>query len=101
LPSIRINAIVATLQAANVFNPGPGGQRLVLEKIFYQLCNLSLASLTMVFIFDGPGRPPVKRGTRVIYRPQWFEQHLKTMITAFGFHYYEVRLNYFRPLSTC
>ncbi|KAJ7912211.1 PIN domain-like protein [Mycena leptocephala] len=87
---IRINAIVAALQAANVFNPGPGGQRLVLEKLFYQLCNLLLASLTVVFIFDGPGRPPIKRGTMVIYRPPWLIQHLKTMITAFGFYFYDV-----------
>ncbi|KAJ7854145.1 PIN domain-like protein, partial [Mycena olivaceomarginata] len=87
--SIRINAIVAALQAANTFNPGLGGQRLVLQKLFYQLCNLSLAPLAMVFVFDSPGRPPVKRGTRVIYRPQWLEQHLKTMIMAFGFYFYD------------
>ncbi|KAJ7926483.1 PIN domain-like protein, partial [Mycena leptocephala] len=87
--SIRINAIVAALQAANVFNPGLGGQKLVLEKLFYQLGNFSLAPRTMVFFFDGPGRPSIKRGTRVIYRPPWLVQHLKTMITAFGFYFYD------------
>ncbi|KAJ7830401.1 PIN domain-like protein, partial [Mycena leptocephala] len=87
--SIRIHAIVAALQAANVFNPGLGGQKLVLEKLFYQLGNFSLAPLTMVWIFDGTGRPPIKRGTRVIYRPPWLVQHLKTMITAFGFYFYD------------
>ncbi|KAJ7912810.1 hypothetical protein B0H13DRAFT_1874399 [Mycena leptocephala] len=87
--SIRINAIVSALQAANAFNPGRGGETLVLEKLFYQLCNFSLAPLTLVFVFDGPGRPPVKRGTRVIYRPLRLIQHLKTMITAFGFYAYE------------
>ncbi|KAJ7934436.1 PIN domain-like protein [Mycena leptocephala] len=87
--SIRINAIVTALQAANAFNPGRRGQTLVLEKLFYQLCNFLLAPLTLVFVFDGPGRPPVKRGTRVIYRPMWLIQHLKTMIAAFGFHTYD------------
>ncbi|KAJ7919447.1 hypothetical protein B0H13DRAFT_2320430 [Mycena leptocephala] len=95
--SIRIHAIVAALQAANVFNPGLGGQKLVLEKLFYQLGNFSLAPLTMVWIFDGTGRPPIKRGTRVIYRPPWLVQHLKTMITAFGFYFYDVsRRNMFK-----
>ena len=88
--SIRIYAIVAALQAANVFNPGPAGERLVLQKLFYQLCRFSLAPLTLVFIFDGLGRPPRKRGTQIIYRPLWLIEHLKTMITAFGFYYYEV-----------
>ncbi|KAJ6534239.1 PIN domain-like protein, partial [Mycena capillaripes] len=65
------------------------GQRLVLEKMFYQLGNFSLAPLTVVFIFGGPGRPPIKRGTRVIHRPPWLIQHLKAMIIAFGFYFYD------------
>ncbi|KAJ6485084.1 PIN domain-like protein, partial [Mycena vitilis] len=87
--SIRINAIVAALQAANVFNPGPAGQRLVLQRFYYQLCQLLLACVTMVFGFDGPGRPRIKRGVRVIYRPTWLEQRMKEMIVAFGFYYYD------------
>ncbi|KAJ7725790.1 PIN domain-like protein [Mycena metata] len=95
--SIRINAIITALQAANtgweiqcnVFNPGLAGQILVLEKLFYQLCQWSLAALTLVFIFDGPGRPSFKRGMQVIYRPTWLEERLKAMITAFGYHYYD------------
>ncbi|KAJ7184125.1 PIN domain-like protein [Mycena filopes] len=87
--SIRMNAIVARLQAAGVFNPGLPGEKLVLQKLFYQLCQLSLAPLTIVFVFDGPGRPPIKRGTRVLYRPSWLDQQLKVMISAFGFYFYE------------
>ncbi|KAJ7693366.1 PIN domain-like protein [Mycena rosella] len=86
---IRIYAIVAALKSAGVFHPGVGGQTLVLEKLFYQLCNFSLAPVTLVFIFDGPGRPSVKRGTKVIYRPAWLIQHLKTMITSFGYYVYD------------
>ncbi|KAJ7835255.1 PIN domain-like protein [Mycena olivaceomarginata] len=62
-----------------------------LEKIFYQLCNLSLAPVTLVFVFDGPGRPSIKRGTRVISRPLWLIDHLKKMITYFGFHFYDAK----------
>ncbi|KAJ7675077.1 PIN domain-like protein [Mycena rosella] len=58
--------------------------------LFYQLCNFSLAPMTLVFVFDGPGRPSVKRGTKVVYRPAWLEEHLKTMITNSGYYYYDV-----------
>ncbi|KAJ7864359.1 PIN domain-like protein, partial [Mycena leptocephala] len=86
---IRINAVIAALQAAGVFHPGIGGQKLVLEKLFYQLCNFLLAPMTPVFMFDGPGRPHIKRGTRVIHRPLWLIEHLKTMISGFGYYYYD------------
>ncbi|KAJ7765936.1 PIN domain-like protein [Mycena maculata] len=62
---------------------------LMLEKLFYQLSNFLLAPITFVFIFDGPGRPSVKRGTQVIHRQAEFMQYLKAMIVNFGFHYYE------------
>ncbi|KAJ7347996.1 hypothetical protein DFH08DRAFT_155974 [Mycena albidolilacea] len=87
--SIRVNAVIAALQATGVFYQGIPGQKLVLEKIFYQLCNLSLAPVTLVFVFNGPGRPSIKRGTRVISRPLWLIDHLKKMITYFGFHFYD------------
>ncbi|KAJ7488583.1 PIN domain-like protein [Mycena galericulata] len=83
--SIRINAIVAALTAAGVH----ATPSLILEKFFYQLCNFLLAPITYVFGFDGPGRPRVKRGTRVIHRETELLQHLKAMIVAFGFYYYE------------
>lgn len=72
---------------AGIFNPTAD---LILEKLFYQLCNFLLAPVIFVFIFDGAGRPPVKRGTRVIIRESILIQRLKTMILNFGFHFYEV-----------
>ncbi|KAJ7731488.1 PIN domain-like protein [Mycena metata] len=87
--SIRINAVIAALQTAGVFYPPTAGQKLALEKIFYQLCNLSRAPITLVFVFDGSGRPSIKRGTRVIARPLWLIEHLKKMITSFGFYFYD------------
>ncbi|KAJ7499115.1 PIN domain-like protein [Mycena latifolia] len=91
---MRCWVIIASGQAhANIF--GLGGQTLILEKLFYQLCNLSLAPLTPIFVFDGPGRPSVKRGTKVIFRPTWLIEHLKKMLINFGFHFYDVSLNKF------
>jgi hypothetical protein len=87
--------VIAALQAAGVFYQGIPGQKLALEKIFYQLCNLSLAPVTLVFVFDGPGRPSIKRGTRVISRPLWLVDHLKKMIMYFVFHFYDASLESF------
>ncbi|KAJ7258190.1 hypothetical protein C8J57DRAFT_1341355 [Mycena rebaudengoi] len=40
-----------------------------------QLCNFSLAPITYVFIFDGPGQPSVKHGTRVVHHPARLIEH--------------------------
>ncbi|KAJ7614943.1 PIN domain-like protein, partial [Roridomyces roridus] len=62
-----------------------------LEKVFYQLCNLLHAPIVFVFVFDGPGRPSMKRGTRVVFHDnnREFMRDLKAMILAFGFYHYE------------
>ncbi|KAJ7181820.1 hypothetical protein C8R46DRAFT_1210130 [Mycena filopes] len=87
--SIRIRAVIAALQYANIYHPGVAGQTLALQKIFYQLCNFSSAPVTLVFVFDGPGRPSMKRGTTVVHHPLWLIDHLKTMIKAFWYHFYD------------
>ncbi|KAJ7255531.1 PIN domain-like protein, partial [Mycena haematopus] len=68
-----------------------------LEKFFYQLCNLSLAPATFVFIFDGPGRPSIKRGTRVRSSQPGFIPNLKAMILSFGFYVYDLSSNFGAP----
>ncbi|KAJ7270887.1 PIN domain-like protein [Mycena rebaudengoi] len=73
---------------ANVVARG-GNQNAALETFFYQLCNFSRAPLTPLFAFDGPGRPSVKRNTRVIKHPQWLVEHLKHLILSFGYHFHE------------
>ncbi|KAJ7037153.1 PIN domain-like protein [Mycena alexandri] len=87
--SIKIEAVVAALKAAGVYYPGNGGQKLVLDRFFHYFCNLCRTPTTPVFFFDGPDRPAVKRGTRVIHRSTPLVEHLKTMITSFGFYFYE------------
>ncbi|KAK7020866.1 hypothetical protein R3P38DRAFT_3197327 [Favolaschia claudopus] len=82
-------AIEAVLRKAGVLRPGRAGQKLILEKLFYQLGNFSLASLTLVAVLDGPGRPSEKRGIKVIPRSMWFTEPVKKMFTAFGYNFYE------------
>ncbi|KAK7014627.1 hypothetical protein R3P38DRAFT_3205541 [Favolaschia claudopus] len=87
--SIKLSAIEAALKKAGVLHPGIPGQKLVLEKFFYYLCNLLLVCVVPIFVTDGPGRPSEKRGVKVIHRPKWLIEHAKTMITAFGFYSYD------------
>ncbi|KAK7059553.1 hypothetical protein R3P38DRAFT_3522772 [Favolaschia claudopus] len=87
--SIKLRAIEAALKKAGVLHPGIPGQKLVLEKFFYFLCNLLLACVVPIFATDGPGRPSEKRGVRVITWPNWLIEQAKTMITAFGFYFYD------------
>ncbi|KAJ6495859.1 PIN domain-like protein, partial [Mycena vulgaris] len=64
-------------------------QNGALETLFYQLCNLQEAPVTLLFVFDGPGRPAVKRGIRrVRNNPHVLTAHLKELLTAFGYHFY-------------
>ncbi|KAJ7805670.1 PIN domain-like protein [Mycena olivaceomarginata] len=83
--SIRIEACI---------HARAGNQITALETIFYQLCNLLEAPVTPVFVFDGPGRPAVKRGIRrVRNNPLWIINHLKELLTAFGYHFIRFALD--------
>ncbi|KAJ7727525.1 PIN domain-like protein, partial [Mycena maculata] len=75
--------IYACLAARN------GDQVSALETLFYQLSKLSKAPVTAVFVFDGPGRPNIKRGVQFTHRSTWLTAHLKVLITAFRYHYHE------------
>ena len=55
-----------------------------------------IINMTMfpVFVFDGPGRPALKRGVSVRGNAHWLEAGFKTMLTAFGFPYLDVSLSF-------
>ncbi|KAJ7745549.1 PIN domain-like protein, partial [Mycena maculata] len=60
-----------------------------LETLFYQYTNLQEAPITLVAVFDGPGRPAVKRGIRRIRdNPLWVTTRVKELLTALGLHFY-------------
>lgn len=47
---------------------------------------------TLIFVFDGPGRPSIKRGKHVVPKPHWLTEGFKEMILAAGYHVCIVRL---------
>ncbi|KAJ7780856.1 PIN domain-like protein [Mycena maculata] len=66
-----------------------GNQIAALETLFYQYSNFQEAPVTLVAVFDGPGRPAVKRGIRRIRdNPLWVTTRVKELLTALGLHFY-------------
>lgn len=66
------------------------GENPELRAFFYQLCEFSKAPITLVFVFDGPGRPSIKRGKKVKTKPLWLIEHVKKVIKAFGYYFHMV-----------
>ncbi|KAJ3546636.1 hypothetical protein NMY22_g1973 [Coprinellus aureogranulatus] len=61
-----------------------------LRPFFFRLCKLLHVPAVFVFVFDGPERPAVKRGTQVQSdRPLWWVDTAKDLIQAFGFHVHQ------------
>ncbi|KAF7291087.1 hypothetical protein MKEN_01490600 [Mycena kentingensis (nom. inval.)] len=61
-------------------------EKRILELFFYQLCNLQHCSATFVFVFDGPGRPQIKRGVHVRSHSRKLLKNVKQLIRAFGYY---------------
>ena len=79
---------VAAASSPTVSGQIPGGELYI---FFNKLATYLQSSATYVFILDGPGRPGVKRSTKVIDRePRWTKQ-VKELICCFGYHVHQVR----------
>ncbi|KAL1699065.1 PIN domain-like protein [Schizophyllum commune] len=52
------------------------------------MCRFARQPAVFVFVFDGPSKVGVKRGTRVFTQPLWLVEYFKQMIDLFGFHHY-------------
>ena len=63
------------------------GQNPELRTIFYRLARLLRAAVTPVFVFDGPARPPIKHGKKVLTKPHWLTPKMQELIVAFRFHW--------------
>ncbi|KAJ7502076.1 PIN domain-like protein, partial [Mycena galericulata] len=60
-----------------------------LKSLFYKCCNLQHAPVTVLSVFDGPGRPRDKRGIRRIRNnPRHLTALLKQLLTSFGYYHY-------------
>ena len=66
------------------------GQNPELKNLFHRLCRLATLPVWVIFVFDGPSRPDVKRETQVIKADHFLTEPFKAMIQAFGFHIWMV-----------
>lgn len=58
--------------------------------IFFMLAHLLQLPILLVFVFDGPKRPKIKRGKMVCSKPHWLTAGMKGLLTVFGFEWYTV-----------
>jgi Holliday junction resolvase YEN1 len=61
-----------------------------LRTLFYKLAHLLKSCVVPVFVFDGPGRPAIKRNRLVRQNAHWLTEDLREMIDAFGFYSHQV-----------
>lgn len=66
------------------------GENPELKALFHRLAHYLKYGIILIFIFDGPGRPSVKRGKKVGSKPHWLTQGFQELITAFGYHIFTV-----------
>jgi XPG N-terminal domain len=77
-------------QAQFAFRAGhaQAGENPELRVIFFKLAYLLQFPITPLFVFDGPGRPPVKRGVNVVEKPHWLTLPMKELLDGFRFSHY-------------
>lgn len=83
------HCIAGSHSASTPFGPGP------MHLFFYKLCHLIQYPVTWIFVFDGPFRPNVKRGTKVVQKTPHWVGPCQQLLIAFGLAINEVsRLNF-------
>jgi Holliday junction resolvase YEN1 len=61
------------------------GENPELRTLFFRLARLLRLCVAVLFVFDGSGRPSLKRGKQVIKQEHWLATPFREMIEAFGF----------------
>ncbi|KIP01341.1 hypothetical protein PHLGIDRAFT_53692, partial [Phlebiopsis gigantea 11061_1 CR5-6] len=61
------------------------GPSPALRILFYRLARLASRPVSLVIVFDGPLRPGLKRGKKVLPTEYFLAQHLRAFAQAFGF----------------
>ncbi|KAK7013859.1 PIN domain-like protein [Favolaschia claudopus] len=84
---VNISILLATIQSLQ-FSLGLAD---ILRMFFFKLAQWSRAPLVLVFVFDGFGRPLIKRGKQVLAQPQQLVEGCKAAIEAFGYYHHQVR----------
>ncbi|CAF9932488.1 MAG: hypothetical protein HETSPECPRED_008380 [Heterodermia speciosa] len=69
-----------------------GGKNPELRTLYYRLLRLLSLFIQPLFVFDGPNKPPFKRGVRAnpnaAAASTYFSQHTKHLLTLFGFPFH-------------
>ncbi|OBZ74120.1 Flap endonuclease GEN 1 [Grifola frondosa] len=63
------------------------GKNPELRLIFFRLARLFRLPIIPIFVFDGPSRPALKRGKKVLPLEHWLSQGARHFIDAFGFEW--------------
>ena len=91
--SIWMNEAQMAIQVTSRLGHGTRvGENPALRVLFYRLCRLLTLPIVPIFVFDGPDRPKLKRGTNVKTKPHWLSTPLRKFIEAFGFYWYMVSI---------
>lgn len=70
------------------------GCNSALQTLFYKLSMYLKSPIILIFVYDGPQRPNIKRGIHVrTQSPTWVEPS-KRLVSHFGFHTLQVRTAY-------
>ncbi|KAF9003509.1 PIN domain-like protein [Hymenopellis radicata] len=67
------------------------GSNAEVKELLRRLAKLLNFAIVPLFIFDGPERPKLKRGKRVVHSPGWLIGIFKELIDAFGFYHLDAR----------
>ena len=68
---------------------GQGGKNPALRTLYYRLLKLLALSIQPLFVFDGPNKPPFKRGNKVASNTACLPNFLtKELLKRFGFPYH-------------
>ncbi|KAL2054852.1 hypothetical protein ABVK25_004674 [Lepraria finkii] len=68
---------------------GQGGKNPALRTLYYRLLKLLALSIQPLFVFDGPNKPPFKRGNKVASNVACLPNFLtKELLKRFGFPYH-------------
>ena len=77
-------------QATFRYNHAQSGAHPELRTIFYRLCHLLQLPVSILFVFDGSGRPSTKRNKQVRSREHWLTNDTRDLLDAFGYSWYTV-----------
>ncbi|RDB24505.1 DNA repair protein UVH3, partial [Hypsizygus marmoreus] len=64
------------------------GENVPLQVLFWQVCRMLALPVTPIYVFDGPGRPEMKRNQKVKTEPHALTHAYQELINRAGFHFY-------------